>query len=106
MLTDKEQVVVIELFPNMSKNPNGIQTPQGSTNYYPNVIFNQSQFIYWTDHLSFGSNWGTDFVSGTDYTMVSGVDVSTLTGGTDDCDKQLMVRLFTRHMISSMIQNH
>ena len=60
------------------------KTPQGSTNYYPNVIFNQSQFIYWTDHLSAGSNWGTDFASGTDYTMVSGVDVSTLTGGTDD----------------------
>ena len=74
---------VIELFPNMSKNPNA-KTPQGSTNYYPNVIFKQSQFIYWTDHLSAGSNWGTDFASGTDYTMVSGVDVSTLTGGTDD----------------------
>ena len=74
---------VIELFPNMSKNPNA-KTPQGSTNYYPNVIFNKSQFIYWTDHLSAGSNWGTDFASGTDYTMVSGVDVSTLTGGTDD----------------------
>ena len=74
---------VMELFPNMSKNPNA-KTPQGSTNYYPNVIFKQSQFIYWTDHLSAGSNWGTDFASGTDYTMVSGVDVSTLTGGTDD----------------------
>jgi hypothetical protein len=74
---------VIETFPNMSKNPNG-KTAQGSNNYYSDVIFAQSQFIYWTDHLSAGSNWGTDIASGTDYTLVSGVDVSTLTGGTDD----------------------
>ena len=74
---------VMERFPNMSKNPNG-KTAQGSNNYYSDVIFAQSLFIYWTDHLSAGSNWGTDIASGTDYTLVSGVDVSTLTGGTDD----------------------
>jgi len=74
---------VIERFANMSLNPNG-KTAQGSNNYYSDVIFAQSQFIYWTDHLSAGSNWGTDIASGTDYTLVSGVDVSTLTGGTDD----------------------
>jgi len=74
---------VMEVFPNMSKNPNA-KTSQGSNNYYSDVIFAQSKFIYWTDHLSAGSNWGTDITSGTDYTLVSGVDVSTLTGGTDD----------------------
>ena len=67
----------------MSKNPNA-KTPQGSNNYYSDVIFAQSQFIYWTDHLAAGSNWGTDIATGTDYTLVSGVDVSALTGGTDD----------------------
>ena len=41
-------------------------------------------FIYWTDHLAAGTNWGTDVATGTDYTLVSGVDVSALTGGTDD----------------------
>jgi hypothetical protein len=74
---------VIERFANMSKNPNG-KTAQGSNNYYSDVIFAQSLFIYWTDHLAAGSNWGTDIASGTDYTLVSGIDVSTLTGGTDD----------------------
>ena len=74
---------VIERFANMSKNPNG-KTSQGSNNYYSDVIFAQSLFIYWTDHLAAGSNWGTDIASGTDYTLVSGIDVSTLTGGTDD----------------------
>jgi len=74
---------VIEVFPSMSKNPNA-KTPEGSNNYYSDVIFAQSQFIYWTDHLAAGSNWGTDIATGTDYTLVSGVDVSALTGGTDD----------------------
>ena len=74
---------VIEIFPSMSKNPNA-KTSEGSNNYYPDVIFAQSQFIYWTDHLAAGTNWGTDIATGTDYTLVSGVDVSALTGGTDD----------------------
>ena len=74
---------VIEVWPNMSKNPSA-KTPQGSNNYYPDVIFRGSNYIYWTDHLSAGSNWGTDIATGTDYTLVSGVNSDTLTGGTDD----------------------
>lgn len=74
---------MIEVFPSMSKNPSA-KTPEGSNNYYSDVIFAQSQFIYWTDHLAAGTNWGTDIATGTDYTFVSGVDVSSLTGGTDD----------------------
>ena len=74
---------VIEVFPALSKNPSA-KTTQGGNNYYPDVIFRSSNFIYWTDHLAAGSNWGTDIATGTDYTLVSGVDVSALTGGTDD----------------------
>ena len=74
---------VIEVWPNMSKNPSA-KTPQGSNNYYPDVIFRGSNYIYWTDHISAGSNWGTDIATGTDYTLVSGVNSDTLTGGTDD----------------------
>ena len=74
---------VIEVFGGMSKNPSA-KTVQGSGNYYPDVIFRSSNFIYWTDHISAGSNWGTDIATGTDYTLVSGVNVDTLTGGTDD----------------------
>ena len=72
---------VIEVFAAMSKNPNG-KTAQGSTNYYSNVIFNQSTFIYWTDHISAGSNWGTDTTS--TYTDVIPITIDSLTGGTDD----------------------
>ena len=74
---------LIEVFPALSKNPSA-KTTQGGNNYYPDVIFRSSNFIYWTDHLAAGSNWGTDVATGTDYTLVSGVDVSALTGGTDD----------------------
>ena len=74
---------VVEVFAAMSKNTKG-RSPQGDNNYYPNVIFRKSQFIYWTDHISAGSNWGTDVATGTDYTLVSDVTVDTLTGGTDD----------------------
>ena len=72
---------VIEIFGNMSKNPNA-KTAQGASNYYPDVIFAQSQFIYWTDHISAGSNWGSDTT--TTYTSVVPITIDSLTGGTDD----------------------
>jgi len=72
---------VIEIFGNMSKNPNG-KTAQGGTNYYADVIFTTSQFIYWTDHISAGSNWGTDITAA--YTSVVPITIDALTGGTDD----------------------
>ena len=72
---------VIEIFGNMSKHPNG-KTAQGGTNYYADVIFTTSQFIYWTDHISAGSNWGTDITAA--YTSVVPITIDALTGGTDD----------------------
>ena len=72
---------VIEIFGNMSKNPNA-KTAQGGSNYYPDVIFAQSTFIYWTDHISAGSNWGSDTT--TTYTSVVPITIDSLTGGTDD----------------------
>jgi hypothetical protein len=74
---------VIEVFPAMSKN-SAAKTTQGGNNYYADVIFRSSGFIYWTDHISGGTNWGTDIATGTDYTLVSGVNVDTLSGGLDD----------------------
>jgi len=72
---------VIEVYANVSKNPVA-KTPQGQNNYYSDVIFRQSRFIYWTDHISAGSNWGTDTTSA--YTSVIPVAIDALTGGTDD----------------------
>ena len=72
---------VIETFGFMSKNSSA-KSPQGDSIYYPDVIFRQSNFIYWTDHISAGSNWGTDTT--TTYTAVIPVTIDELTGGTDD----------------------
>jgi hypothetical protein len=72
---------ILEVFASMSKNPVA-KTAQGGGNYYPDVIFRQSNFIYWTDHTSAGTNWGTDTTSA--YTAVNAPVVSTLTSGTDD----------------------
>ena len=72
---------VIETFGFMSKNSSA-KSPQGDSIYYPNVIFAKSLFIFWTDHLSAGSNWGTDVTAA--YTAVTTTAIDTLTGGTDD----------------------
>ena len=72
---------VIEIYGNVSKS-SVAKTAQGSSNYYADVIFRESKFIYWTDHISAGSNWGTDTT--TTYTSVIPVTIDSLTGGTDD----------------------
>ncbi len=72
---------VVEVFSRMSKNPIA-KTAQGNSNYYPDVIYRESAFIYWTDHISAGSNWGTDTTS--TYTDVDTITIDTLSGGTDD----------------------
>ncbi len=72
---------VIEVFANMSKNPVA-KTAQGGGNYYPDVIYRQSNYVYWMDHTSAGTNWGTDTTS--TYTAVNAPVVNTLASGTDD----------------------
>ena len=72
---------VVEVFSRMSKKPIA-KTAQGNSNYYPDVIYRESAFIYWTDHISAGSNWGTDTTS--TYTDVDTITIDTLSGGTDD----------------------
>jgi len=70
---------VIETFSNLSK-ASDAKTPQGDDNYYPNVIFNQSQYVYWMDHNTSGSNWG-NAASGTTFTSVTTPTSESLSGG-------------------------
>ena len=72
---------VLETFDAVSKGSDA-KTPQGDTNYYPDVIYNQSNYIYWMDHNSSGSNWGSA-VSGTTFTAVTAVSNVSLTNGND-----------------------
>ena len=58
------------------------KTPQGDDNYYPDVIYNKSNYIYWMDHNSSGSNWGSA-LSGTTFTDVTAVSNVSLSNGSD-----------------------
>ena len=72
---------VLEVYANVSKS-SVARDSQGNSNYYADVIFRESNYIYWTDHISAGSNWGTDTTS--TYTVVHPITIDSLTGGTDD----------------------
>ena len=72
---------VIETFANTSKNPSA-KSPQGDSIYYRDVIFRGSSYVYWMDHNTSGTNWGTDTTSA--YTAVDTPTLTTLSGGTDD----------------------
>ena len=66
---------VLETFANLSKNPN-CKSPQGDSVYYADKIFRTSSFVYWMDHNSAGTNWGTDFTGETSQIVMED-------GGTD-----------------------
>jgi phage tail sheath protein FI len=72
---------VIETFSKVSKAADA-KTPQGDDNYYPNVIKNKSNYIYWLDHNSSGSNWGTN-ATGTTFTAVNTPTDNSLSGGSN-----------------------
>jgi len=72
---------VLETFSKVSK-ASDAKTPQGDDNYYPNVLQSKSKYIWWTDHNSSGSNWGTA-ASGTTYTAVDTPTNQSLSGGSN-----------------------
>ena len=72
---------VLEVFSGLSKAADA-KTPQGASNYYPDVIYNQSQYIYWMDHNTSGSNWGSN-ASGTTFTAVNTPTLESLSAGAD-----------------------
>tara|TARA_R110000765_G_scaffold118506_2_gene212946 strand:+ start:2081 stop:4015 length:1935 start_codon:yes stop_codon:yes gene_type:complete len=70
---------VLEAFSSMSK-ASDAKTPQGDNNYYPDVIYNKSAYIYWMDHNTSGSNWG-NAATGTTFTAVNTPTLESLAGG-------------------------
>ena len=72
---------VLEVYGAVSK-ASDAKTPQGDVNYYPDVIYNKSSYIYWMDHNSSGSNWGTA-AAGTTFTDVTTVSDVSLSSGAD-----------------------
>ena len=70
---------VIEAFSNLSK-ASDAKTPQGDNNYYSDVIYNKSSQIYWMDHNTAGTNWGSA-ATGTTFTAVNVPTLESLSGG-------------------------
>ena len=66
---------VLETYANLSKNPEA-KSPQGDRIYYADKIFRTSAYVYWMDHNTAGSNWGTDFTGETSQIVMED-------GGTD-----------------------
>ena len=68
-------------------------TEEGNTNYYVDVIYNNSQYVYWLDHPAVGSGsaWGSNITNTSKYAapstnpameeFVSGANGSTVTNG-------------------------
>ena len=72
---------VLEIYDSVSKGSDA-KTAQGDTNYYVDVLYNQSEYIYWMDHVSTGSNWGSA-VAGITFTALSAPFTRSLASGAD-----------------------
>ena len=72
---------VLEIYDSVSKGSDA-KTAQGDTNYYVDVLYNQSEYIYWMDHVATGSNWGSA-VAGLTFTALSAPFARSLVSGAD-----------------------
>ena len=58
------------------------KAPDGSSNYYKNVINDRSRHVWWTGHQPGGTNWGNT-ASGITFTSITNNFTSSLSGGID-----------------------
>ena len=70
---------ILEKFSYVSK-ASDAKNSDNSTNYYKDVINNQSRYINWLDHPTAGTNWGTTGSAKT-FTTLSANITTTLSGG-------------------------
>lgn len=81
---------ILEKFSYVSKASDNLKS-DGSNNYYKNVINSTSRYIWWMDHVTGATNWGSN--SSTTFATLSTASTITLSGGADDLtatDGQLM----------------
>ena len=76
----KRTMGVLETYANVSKN-SGAKTAQGGNNYYADVIYTQSSYVYWMDHNSSGANWGTNVDGASGTIIMNGTDGSASNAG-------------------------
>lgn len=58
------------------------KSPDGSSNYYKNVINDKSRYVWWTGHQPGGTNWGNT-ASGITFSAITNNFTSSLSAGTD-----------------------
>jgi hypothetical protein len=73
---------VLEKFAYLSKSSDA-KSSNGSTSYYKNVVNTESKYVYWMDHPTVGTNWGTVAAAKTFVNLSAPIDRS-LSGGVDD----------------------
>ena len=78
----KRTMGVLETYANVSKNSNA-KTTQGGNNYYADVIYRQSEYVFWMDHNSSGANWGTNVDGASGFIIMNGTDGSSSNAGDD-----------------------
>ena len=76
---------ILETFEGVSQ-AHDAKDASGNSNYYPDVIYRESKFIYWIDHISTLSDGLTKVGTTFDNTVGDAFVISntSLTGGTDD----------------------
>ena len=70
---------VLEKYAYLSK-ASDAKSDSGSSSYYPRVLFSKSKYVYWGDHTSGGTNWGSAAL-GITYTNINTPVSSSLAGG-------------------------
>lgn len=73
---------ILEKFPFLSK-ASDAKNSDGSTNFYKNVINEQSKFVWWMDHPSSGTNWGTQAAATGEFITLDAHFGDFLVGGVD-----------------------
>lgn len=72
---------VLESYAYVSK-ANDVKNSDGTSNYYKEVLNRQSKYVWWMDHPTDGTNWGTT-ANGTDFASLTADVTVTLSGGVD-----------------------
>jgi len=71
---------VLEKFEAVSKASDGL-TDEGNANYYADVVYTSSNYVYWMDHPAGATNWGS-LAAGTTFTApTNAVDAASLVLG-------------------------
>ena len=71
---------ILEKFAFVSK-ASDARNPDGSSNYYAEVINSRSKYLWWGGH--FAANWGTSSAGVVSYTNMAAANTVTLSGGID-----------------------